>query len=313
MTGPASSTGGPAPDRPPAGQDRRAGLWGFDAIGTRWRIETQQTLPGAARAAVRAVIRSFDAAWSRFREDSLVAMLARGAGEVPCPPDAADMLDAFGALSVATSGAIDPLVGSSLEGLGYDAAYSLAGGTPRPAPAGWRERLRIDGDRLVLTGPGTIDVGALGKGRLVDLVASALLPWTGEGPVVIDASGDLAVRGASERVGLEHPYDPSRAIGVWTVTDAALCASATNRRAWGDGLHHVLDARTGVPVRTVAATWAVAATAMRADAATTALFFDGGPELAHRWGVPWVRMLTDGRVEWAAGCEAELFTRADSV
>ena len=91
------------------------------------------------------------------------------------------------------------------------------------------------------------------------------------------------------------------------MTDAALCASATNRRAWGEGLHHVLDARTGVPVRTIAATWAVSATAMQADAIATALFFDGGPALAHAWGVEWVRMTTDGRVEWSPGSTAELF------
>jgi thiamine biosynthesis lipoprotein len=69
----------------------------------------------------------------------------------------------------------------------------------------------------------------------------------------------------------------------------------------------VLDARTGIPVDAVAATWAWAGTAMRADAVATALFFDGGPELAHRWEVPWVRMLTDGRVQWSPGNEAELF------
>ena len=118
------------------------------------------------------------------------------------------------------------------------------------------------------------------------------------------------------RIGLEHPYDPSRAIGVATIQDAALCASATNRRAWGEGLHHVLDARTGEPVRTVAATWAIArggvefAGAMRADAIATALFFDGGPELARAWGIPWVRMLTDGRVEYSPDSAVELFTRA---
>jgi thiamine biosynthesis lipoprotein len=92
------------------------------------------------------------------------------------------------------------------------------------------------------------------------------------------------------------------------VTDAALCASATNRRAWADGLHHVLDARTGEPVRSIVATWAIAPTAMRADAAATALFFDGGPALAHEWGAEWVRMTSDGRVEWSPGSEAELFT-----
>jgi thiamine biosynthesis lipoprotein len=61
-------------------------------------------------------------------------------------------------------------------------------------------------------------------------------------------------------------------------------------------------------VRTIAATWAIAPTAMRADAISTALFFDGGPELAHEWGVEWVRMTTDGRVEWSPGSTAELFT-----
>ncbi len=136
---------------------------------------------------------------------------------------------------------------------------------------------------------------------------TALAPFA-VGDVVVDASGDLAVRGAAQRIGLEHPYDPRRAIGVVELTDAALCASATNRRAWGDGLHHVLDARTGEPVRTIAATWAIAPTAMRADAISTALFFDGGPELAHEWGVEWVRMTTDGRVEWSPGSTAELFT-----
>ena len=291
---------------------RLEAVWQFDAIGTRWRVETVEELPADARAAVQSAVTEFDAAWSRFRPDSLVSRLARGAGSVPTPPDASAMLAAFEDLSLATSGAVNPLIGGSLESLGYDAQYSLRGGRAVPAPEGWRARLRWDDARLELDAGATIDVGALGKGRLVDVVARVLAPWTGEG-VVVDASGDLLVSGTTQRIGLEHPFDPTVAIGVWRVTDAALCASATNRRAWGDGLHHVLDARTGAPVRTIAATWAVADTAMRADAVATALFFDGGDELAHRWGAQWVRMLTDGRVEWSHGCSAELFARKASV
>jgi thiamine biosynthesis lipoprotein len=52
---------------------------------------------------------------------------------------------------------------------------------------------------------------------------------------------------------------------------------------------------------------------MRADGIATALFFDGGPRLAHEWGVEWVRMTTAGAVEWSPGCRADLFTRAASV
>lgn len=291
---------------------RSAATWEFDAIGTRWRIDTVEKLPPDAQVAVDGAIGEFDAAWSRFRSDSLVSLLARGGGPVPLPAHGAPMLDAFAEVSLATSGAVNPLVGESLERLGYDAASSWRAGEPLAAPEDWTAQVRWRDGRLALDAPALIDVGALGKGRLVDIVARALEPWTG-GHVVVDASGDLLVRGTSQRVGLEHPLDTSRAIGVWDVRDAALCASATNRRAWGDGLHHVLDARTGVPVRAVAATWVVADTAMRADALATALFFDGGDALAHRWGAEWVRMLTNGRVEWSRDCSAELFTRAAGV
>jgi len=290
--------------------------WRFEAIGTTWEIVTDEELPAPLRAAVTATVDEFDRTWSRFRSDSAVSALARRGGALPAPPDAAPMLDALSALSAATRGAVNPLVGASLDALGYDAASSLRDRGAQPAPADWSARLTWQDGVLALTEPATIDVGALGKGRLVDLVL-AVVAASVPGDVVVDASGDLAVHGHGLRIGLEHPFDPRRAIGVWEVTDAALCASATNRRAWpsatGATLHHVLDARTGLPVRAYAATWAVAGDAMTADAVATALFFDGGPRLAHEWGVEWVRMTTDGAVEWSPGCRADLFLGADTV
>lgn len=286
--------------------------WRFDAIGTTWEIVTHAPLPAEVRTAVEEVIDAFDATWSRFRDDSTVRMLARDPQAIAAPADAASMLDVFSEVADATGGAVTPLVGDSLAHLGYDAGYSFFSRGARTAPVRWRELLTWDGGVLRLSGRAQIDVGALGKGRLVDLVL-AVVAAAVPGGVVVDAGGDIAVRRRAERIALEHPFDASRAVGVWEVTDAALCASATNRRAWGDGLHHVLDARTGLPVRTVAATWAIAPTAMWADALATALFFDGGARLAAERGVEWVRMTTDGRLEWSAGCSAELFVRPSSV
>ncbi|GAA1993467.1 FAD:protein FMN transferase [Microbacterium pumilum] len=292
---------------------REAGAtWAFDAIGTPWQIETRHPLSDVTRRAVTDLIAAFDQDWSRFRDDSLVSELARRGGAVDAPADAAALLDAYAALSDATDGAVNPLVGASLSSLGYDAAHTLVDHGAIPAPADWRGILEWDHGTVRLAQPASIDVGALGKGRLVDRVME-IVAASDVGDIVVDASGDVAMRGASQRIGLEHPFDARRVIGVWEVTDAALCASATNRRAWGDGLHHVLDARTGLPVRTIAATWAVADTAMRADALATALFFDGGPRLAHEWGIEWVRMTTDGVVEWSPGCRADLFVRTGSV
>lgn len=280
-------------------------IWRFDAIGTRWEIETTDDLESDAKARVAAEIERFDAEWSRFRTDSAVTRVGREGGEI-ASADAGAMLDAYRELAHATAGAVNPLVADSLAALGYDASYSLVASDPIAAPREWSQRLRWTPQAVTADEPTLLDVGALGKGRLVDLVSGVLADLPGG--LVVDAGGDMRVRGSAVRVGLEHPYDATTAIGVVELKDAALCASAINRRAWGDGLHHVLDARTGMPVRTWAATWAIAPDAMRADAVATALFFDGGPELAASWGVEWVRMSTDGRAERSPDCPAQLFT-----
>ena len=280
-------------------------IWRFDAIGTRWEIEGE--LSDADRAAVAAEIERFDREWSRFREDSDVTRLGRHGGAL-ASPDAAPMLAAFRELSAATRGAVNPLIGASLEALGYDAAYSLTAGVPVAAPEDWTSLIGWTPQGATASAPALLDVGALGKGRLVDLVFETLSGV--EGDLVVDAGGDMRVRGGAVRTGLEHPFDATRAIGVVALEDAALCGSAINRRAWGDGLHHVLDARTGQPVRTWAAAWALGPETMRADAVATALFFDGGPALAADWGVEWVRMSTDGRAERSPGWPGELFLAA---
>ncbi len=288
--------------------------WEFSAIGTRWRIDTATPLKAEVARRIETLIERFDRAWSRFRDDSLVTDLSPHGGSRTAPADTRAMLDLYVDLDDATQGAINPLIGDVLARRGYDAAYSLVDRGAQPAPAGWQAILSWSGEELTLREPALLDVGAVGKGRLVDLVAGELSAASVE-RFVVDASGDLRVGSAPsdapERVALEHPFRPGRAIGVWEVADGALCASATGRRAWtgldGSGLHHVLDARTGEPVRTVAATWAAAPEAMVADGIASALFFDGGTRLAARLGVAWVRMLTDGRVEWSPGAPAEVF------
>ncbi|MFJ6534318.1 FAD:protein FMN transferase [Microbacterium sp. NPDC091662] len=281
--------------------------WRFEAIGTHWEIETTVALPDSARAEVTAEIERFDREWSRFRSDAEVVRLGREGGSF-ASVDARPMLDAYRELSAATGGAVNPLVADSLDALGYDAEYSLVAGDPVRAPEAWEQDVSWTDADVTASAPVLIDVGALGKGRLVDLVMAVLARVPGD--LVVDAGGDMRLRGAGVRIGLEHPYDPAKAIGVVEVHDQALCASAINRRAWGSGLHHVLDARTGMPVRTWAATWAWAPDAMTADAVATALFFDGGVELAAAWAVEWVRMSTDGRVQRSPGCPAELFVAA---
>ena len=266
----------------------------FDAIGVPWQIDAQGVFPDLAQHAVRQRMARFDSAWSRFRDDSLVASAARQAGSTRFPPEGEDLFALYRRLYEATDGSVTPFVGDRLASLGYGPVRAAAA----EAPPNWDAVARVEGSTVETRRPITIDIGAAGKGLLVDLVGD-ILADLGAASSVVDASGDLRVRGADEpvRVALEHPYDPSRAVGVVELADSALCASAGNRRTWGDGLHHVLDGRTGQPVRTTVATWAVADTAMLADGAATALFFLSPAEVLERFGAHGIRMTSDGIIK----------------
>lgn len=279
--------------------------WRFEAIGTAWRIDSREPLGDAVRAAVTARIDRFDRAWSRFRDDSLVTRMARTAGRSRLPDDAPPLLEWYRELFEATGGRVSPLVGDTLAALGYDAAYRLRSADDVPAVPAWDDALAWDGTHLDVVRPVTIDIGAAGKGYLVDLV-DRVLDDHGIGERIVDASGDLRST-VPMRIALEHPLDSRIAVGVAELEGGAFAASASNRRAWGDGLHHVLDAVTGRPTWSVLATWVLADDALVADGAATALFFDVDAAALARWGVRFARMWSDGRVEWSPDFPGERF------
>lgn len=287
----------------------------FDAIGAAWEIDTPSPLEMHTRRRILDRIKRVDAAYSRFRPDSLVARIASSVdgGCFTFPEDAIALFDLYDRLHACTEGAVDPLIGRDLELLGYDRTYSL---TPdmaglqshsRARPR-WSKDVRRAGRTLITQSPLVIDVGAAGKGYLVDIIAD-ILREEGFMSFLVDGSGDLRHVGDDAlRIGLEHPFDAGLAIGVAHLKDRALCASAVNRRAWGDGLHHVIDGRTGAPTRDVIATWVVADDAATADGLATALFFVPADHLAHAFRFSWARMFADGRAEVSADFNGELFT-----
>ena len=298
--------------------------WRFEATGTRWEVLTSAPLPLELRDRLASLAGSFEEVWSRFRPGSLVRRAADGelgAGplSLDLPPGSAVLLDLYDRLHRATGGRVDPLVGADLVELGYDPEYSFVVRRGAAARVGavhgratWAQTVRHDGDRLHLARPVLIDVGAAGKGFLADLIARELHE-SGTGAFVVDGSGDLLVSSPEPvRIGLEDPRAPGRAVGAVSLTDAAVCASATGRRSWGGGLHHVLDARTGLPVRGVLATWAVAATCAEADGLATALFV-AAPETLARAGLRYnfALMRTDGSAAVSRGfadLPGEIFT-----
>ena len=280
----------------------------FDGIGTRWEICTPVQLTDVQQHRLLAIVEDYDSAWSRFRPDSLVASAARESGRFEMPDNAAELGRLYHDLYRISDGAMTPLIGGSLEHLGYDAGYSLRPKGSPVAPPRWEDVLQWDGSILTTSAPVVLDIGAAGKGQLVDLLSADLLAQ-GFSEYFLDASGDLFNSGPKRvSIGLEHPYDPERAIGTIDLGPGALCASASNRRAWGDGLHHVLDGLSGAPVQTTVATWTVASTAMVADALATALFLVPGDRLKEDFDFSWLKVFSDGSAEYSADFKGVLFS-----
>ncbi len=282
--------------------------FGFAAIGTDWRVESGRPLLPEQQAGLLRLAEEYDALYSRFRADSGVTALARSGGSMPLPPHGQALGRLLRSLHELTDGAVSPLIGERLAEQGYDAGYSFVP-TIAPSPArSWDDVLEWIADRVTLREPALLDVGAAGKGQLVDLMIEYLVA-EGHDDVIVDASGDLRRSGTgSITVALEHPYDASLAIGTVDLGSGALCASASNRRVWGDGLHHIIDARTGSCVDTVVATWVLAADTMTADGLCTALFFAEPAELLRSFDFDYVLVYSDGRARFSAPLQGALFS-----
>src|SRR5581483_6494973 len=239
--------------------------WTFSALGTKWWIGIYEPLRAAAIAHLKKTITErielFDRTYSRFRPDSLVAHIARKAGTYRLPPDAAPLFAFYRRLYELSDGLVTPLIGQVLVEAGYDANYSLMPRILR-RPIRWDDAFTIHDQTLVAKQSILLDVGAAGKGYLVDII-SELLVREGVLQFCVDASGDLYCQNlqGALRIGLEHPDNPEQVIGIADLQHGALCGSAGNRRAWR-AHHHIINPQTLEPVRNVRAVWTAAQNAL---------------------------------------------------
>ena len=282
--------------------------WTFEAIGVPWSIDTPEVLPEALSASITERIDEFDRTYSRFRDDSLVARVARDPGDYRFPDDITELFDLYSRFYDASGGAISPLVGEALEHWGYDRNYRLVAqaGAP-PKVAAFPDVLSLEGVTLQVLRPVRIDIGALGKGFLVDQVVE-LIQAAGVNAGVVDASGDLRhFGGPPPRVGLEHPEDPTRVVGVVELSTMSLAASSPSRRQWAPGVHHILDALTGRPTGSIRASFVLAESCALADGLATALFVVEPAQLEEYFSFHWVIVDGDGSLRTSAEFPGEVF------
>ena len=135
--------------------------------------------------------------------------------------------------------------------------FDLTGGTFDPSIGTGLPTLELDADDFQIratTGGVQIDLGAIGKGYAVDLMAELLEDWGLQQALVHGGfSSVLALEPPAGRDGwpltLSDPSAPSRVLARLSVRQTALGASGLRK---GD---HIVDPRTGGPVRGRRAAW----------------------------------------------------------
>lgn len=150
-----------------------------------------------------------------------------------------------------------------------------------------RPRITVDGDgRPVLDGDGSqLNLHALAKGWIVDRALARAVAAEPTTTVVVNAGGDMAVRGpGAEVVGIEHPlrpYDNVAPLCRIALRDAGLATSGRSRRGFRVGerwFSHVIDPRTARPADHLASISVVAPSSAEADVMATVAGLMGAAE-----------------------------------
>lgn len=281
----------------------------FEAIGTLWAIEMEAADEDEhrLRQLIARRIEAFDATYSRFRSDSFVGKFSVP-GEYPMPRDGLPLFEWYKALYDATQAKVTPLVGSLMNDIGYDPTYSFKEKKPTRPPR-WEEAIDYTPQTITVKQPIVFDVGAAGKGYLVDLIAQVLL----ENHITnftINAGGDIrrhTVNGEPIRIGLENPFNTEQVIGVVTLQNGSICASSGARRKWGTYMH-IIDPETLASPTDVVATWVIADDAMVADGLATALFFTPAAQLQKQFNFKYAVLSAKQQLDYSADFPAEVYT-----
>ena len=247
---------------------------------------------GAAVSAVEDELAAIDLACSRFRDDSELGALNRSNGRpFRASPLLLEALEVAIRAAMLTNGDVDPTIGRSIQGLGWDRDFTVLVSRREqdrfevvPA-AGWRA-IDIDRERgLVRVRAGVeIDLGATAKALAADRSARAASVAAGSG-VLVNLGGNLAVAGSPPAGGWSILVtDDHRSLSdadgqTVAVRGGGLATSSTTVRRWragGSEHHHILDPRSGLPVEEVWRTVSVAAaTCVDANTASTAAIVRG--------------------------------------
>ena len=260
----------------------------FDVMGTNAHVLVVGGPAGLIRRGP-VFLADLEARWSRFRDDSDVSRMNKGAGE---PVSVSALTIALVERAVegaeATDGLFDPTVLGAVIRAGYDRSFELLSDGPvtsRSNLVRGYDAIEVDIASGTVTMPSGVgfDPGGIGKGFAADLLVAAFIAAGARGACV-SIGGDVRVEGEGLNgpgwtVAVEHPLAPDSPAALIGLAGGAVATSTRAKRAWGpksDRRHHLIDPSTGRPAYNgLLSATAVTAEAWQAEVLAKAAFVAG--------------------------------------
>jgi thiamine biosynthesis lipoprotein len=235
----------------------------FEAMASRCEVRlAAPDLPTAQRLMQLAIdeVRRIETKYSRYRPDSIVSRINAAAGKeaVVCDRETMDLIGYAGALFGASGGLFD--ITSGVLRRAWDFRQPRVPGAaalePLLALVGWH-KVQCGAEDVLLRQAGMeIDFGGFGKEYAADR-AAALLADAGVRHGYVNLGGDMRflgpqLNGKPWNIGIQDPRDPDGVVATIPVSQGALATSGDYERYFeldGRRYCHIIDPRSGMPVR----------------------------------------------------------------
>ena len=260
---------------------------------------------------IRHRLLEIEAKLSRYQPDSLLSEINRRAGSgihTTLDTETRQLLETCRTLWGESDGVFDPTAGVLRQIWDFQ---SNSIGDPARLPevlelVGFEEvSLNHEGVLLEKTGM-ELDLGGIGKEYAADVAASLILE-AGFTRGLVDLAGDIVALGENHLgkpwdIGIRDPVIPTQSLLTLKLENAAIATSGGYYRTLRHGLNqvsHLLDPRTGLPVKGPSSVSVVASHCLIAGAVSTVACLqpiDSAREWLERSGLDWLMIAPSGDV-----------------
>lgn len=299
--------------RSPSSYQHQLYVFGTIVDITLWDVAEQQS-----QQAITAITRDLQRMhhdWHAWEPGPLtdINKAIAGGKSVTVLPSLIPIIEQSGELYRSSEGLFNPAIGRLLNLWGFQSSERPHRPPPDPdkiaalvtADPGMDDLSLMEG-RLTSTNPTVqLDFGAFAKGYAIDLAIERLRAL-GISNAIVNGGGDLRAIGRHGerpwRVGIRHPQGNGVLASVEVAGDESVFTSGNYERFneyEGVRYTHILDPRTGWPVRGITSVTVIHSSGAVADAAATALVVAGTKEwhrIAKKMGIKYAMLVDEAGV-----------------